>query len=130
MRGIRSKHTIAALVATAFVFVLATAVATTAEAAPKSKRSQGKFMSYDAEASTVTIKEKGKERVYKVKAEGTVLTKTVVKINGRGAKLDELPEGAAVNVYWRKGETDPKERFARTIDAPNIDEELDDGSFD
>ncbi len=130
MREIRARRAFAGFAAITFIFALAVGGATPAEAAPKSKRSQGKFVSYDVATSTVTIKEKGKEQVYKVKPEGTVLTKTVVKINGKGAKLEELPEGAAVNVYWKNDEADPKQRFARTIDAPNIDQDLDDGSFD
>ena len=58
---------------------------------------------------------KNKEATFEVKAEGSVLTKTTVSINGQKSDLADLPEGKHVNIYWR-----PKEdgtMFARKIDA-------------
>ncbi len=88
------------------------------------KKAQGKFMSFDAAASTIVVNEKGKERPYKVKPEGSILTRTAVKINGLGAKITDLPAEARIIVYWLPDEADKKQRFARTIDAPSIPKDL------
>jgi hypothetical protein len=90
----------------------------------KVKRVQGQYLSFDAENNTITVKEKGKERVYTIKPEGSILTRTAVKINGHGAHIKELPPDSRIILYWMPDEKDPKQRFARTIDAPNIPEDL------
>jgi len=80
----------------------------------------------------VTIKVKGKDTVFQVKAEGTVLTRTTVSMNATPGKLDELPARAPVIVYWLpcddKGaqckEKDERLKYARKIDAPKIPKEF------
>ncbi len=121
-----ARRALAGLVAVALALVVAAAVTTSAQAEPtgKTNKSQGKLVAYDAEAQTITVKEKGKERTYQVKAEGSVLTRTTVTMNARPAKLPDLPPGAPVIVYWKADSVDKKARFARKIDAPKIPEEL------
>lgn len=122
---IQAPRPIWGIAVTALACLLAGALALPADAAKsKTKKAEGKLVKYDAEAAQITVKEKGKNFVYKVKPEGSVLTRTTVTINARPAKLNELPEGAPVIVYWIRDEKDPKVRFARKIDAPKVPEEL------
>lgn len=97
------------------------APAALAEEKAKTERSNGRLEKYDKAASTITIKDKGKQETFTVKAEGTVLTRTTVTVNARPGKLDDLKEGSPVIVYW-KAEGDGK--FARKIDMPNVPKEL------
>ena len=90
----------------------------------KTERSNGRLEKYDAAAGTLSIKDKGKQTVFNVKAEGSVLTRTTVTVNARPAKLEELKVGNPVNVYWKPDETDPNVKFARKIDMPNVPKEL------
>ena len=53
-----------------------------------------------------------------------MLTRTTVKINGMGAKMTDLPPKSPVIVYWIPDEKDKKQKFARSIDAPSIPEDL------
>ncbi len=92
----------------------------------KPKRVNAKFVSFDAASNTIVIKERGREKTYTVKPEGSILTRTAVKINGLGAKVSDIPKDAQIIVYWVPDEKDSKMRFARTIDAPNIPEDLQD----
>lgn len=121
-----TARTLAGLVAVALALVLAVAVTSAAQAEPTGKtlKAQGKLVAYDAEAQTITLSEKGTDRTYQVKAEGSVLTKTTVTMNARPAKLTDLPPGAPLIVYWKADSEDKKARFARKIDAPKIPEEL------
>lgn len=113
------------LVALAAACFLAGGFALPAEAGKsKTKKAEGKLVKYDAAGSTIVVKEKGKEKTFAVKAEGSVLTRTTVTMNAKPAKLTDLPEGAPVIVYWIRDEDDPKKRFARKIDAPKVPEEL------
>ena len=106
-----------------FVFgFVAVTVAPAAE--PKSKKSEGRLVTYDAAAETVTVKVKGKDEVFHVKPEGTVLTRTSVTLNGRPAKLSELPAKAPVIVYWRENDGNKERKDARKIDAPRVPEDL------
>ena len=102
----------------------------------KSTQTEADWIAYDAEGQTITVKirkagkgkdakklKSGKEQVFKVKAEGTVLSKTVVKVNGKAGELTDIPAGKRVNIYWQpnaKGEF-----FARSIDVVFSEEELD-----
>ncbi len=92
--------------------------------AVKTERANGRVQKYDAAAGTVTIKDKGKETVFKVKAEGSVLTRTTVTVNARPAKLDDLKVGNPVVVYWKPDEADANAKFARKIDMPNVPKEM------
>jgi len=90
----------------------------------KPKKSQGTYLGFDAASKTIKLREKGKELTYHVEPEGSVLTRTTVKINGQGAKLDELPTEARVIIYWGPLDGDKNGRCARSIDAPNIPDDL------
>ena len=98
-----------------FAGLLALGIAADADAQRKSKteRFNGRYQGFDAATSTIKVKEKGKEEVFSIKPEGSVLTRTTVKINGRGAKIAELPMNAPVIVYWIPDEADAKKKFAR-----------------
>jgi len=120
----RTRRLAIRMVAGALAFGwLAAGIAPAAMAEEKSKteRSNGRLEKYDKAASTITIKDKGKQETFTVKAEGTVLTRTTVTVNARPGKLDDLKEGSPVIVYW-KAEGDGK--FARKIDMPNVPKEL------
>jgi hypothetical protein len=90
----------------------------------KSERSDGKFVSYDAAAQSVVVKEKGTDQAYQVKAEGSVLTRTTLTMNGKVAKFDELKPGMIAIVYWKPDAADATKRLARKIDVPKIPKEL------
>ena len=121
---IRSRRFLAALSALGFALAVAAALPAAAEPKSKSKQARGMFVSFDAAAKTVTVKEKGKDIVYNVTPEGSVLNRTTVKINGEAKRVDDLPPGAPVLVYWRPDENDAKQRYARMIDAPRVPPEL------
>ncbi|HVP30570.1 MAG TPA: hypothetical protein VMW35_15550 [Myxococcota bacterium] len=87
----------------------------------KTERSNGRLEKYDKAAQTITIKDKGKEMVFNVKAEGSVLTRTTVTVNAKPGKLDDLKVGNPVVVYWK---ADGDTKFARKIDMPNVPKEL------
>ncbi len=127
-------HAAARLAAAAVAFGLV--AASGAEAQPKSKRieTEAEWVSFDAAARTITVKikkpgqgpaakdlKKNREAVFEVKPEGTVLTRTVVKINGVKAELGDLPVGKTVKIYWEpRGES----RFAMLIDTTFSEEEF------
>jgi hypothetical protein len=90
----------------------------------KTERANGRLEKYDAAAGTLSIKDKGKVTEFKVKAEGSVLTRTTVTVNARPAKLDDLKVGNPVIVYWKPDEADANAKFARKIDMPNVPKEL------
>lgn len=99
----------------------------TAHAQSKSKIKQARevrLLSFDTEAGTMTVKEKGKTVVYNVRFEGSVLTRTTATINSKPVKLTEIPLKAPINIYWLPDENDKKKRFARKVDALKIPEEL------
>ena len=93
---------------------------------------------YDAEKQVVHVKvikpgsgkeakslQAGQQAEFKVKPEGSVLSRTTVAIQGVKAELAEISAGRTVNVYWRPDETDPNARFARKIDVILSEDELD-----
>jgi hypothetical protein len=104
----------------------------------KSVQTEAEWVAYDAAASTVKVKVKknrggkapeglalkeGQEATFKVKAEGSVLTKTTVAINSQKAELGDLKAGKSVMIYWVADTADPKARFARKIDQVRSEEE-------
>jgi len=97
-----------------------------AQAKAKTERANGKVVAYDAEARTLTIKDKGRETTFNVKPEGSVLTRTTVTLNSKPSSVDELKPDRVVVVYWRANATDPEQKDARKIDIPNIPEGLED----
>ena len=103
-----------------------------AQAEPQSKQieTEAVFQKYDAAASTITVQvikpgtlpkglpklQKGKEAVFKVKAEGTVLTRTTVKLlTGQAAKFEDLQAGKKVKIFWVPDEADKTVRYARSV---------------
>jgi hypothetical protein len=100
---------------------------TTASAKSKSniKKTEGaRLIAFDEEAGTMTVKEKGKKVVYNVKFEGSVMTRTTSTMNARPVGLTDIPIKAPINIYWIKDEKDPKQRFARKVDALKVPKEL------
>lgn len=117
---------------------LASAAHAQGAAPSKSIKTEGEFVAYDATAQTVSVKvtrpgsgpeakslQPGKMAAFKVKPEGSVLSRTTVAIQGVKAELGQLQAGKTVNVYWRPDPADPNARFARKIDVILSDEELD-----
>jgi hypothetical protein len=131
-----------AVVAAALFGAVATlGIAGTASAQGKGKsiQTEADWVKFDAETNTITVKvrkpgarvkpkevaiRKGQEATFDVKPEGTVLTRTSVKINGRRGELTDIPEGKRVNIYWVVDESKGTKRFARTIDLILSEEEL------
>jgi len=124
IRTIRGVARAAALVAAAAIALGGAAPsARAADEKAKTERTTGRLVKYDKGAQTITVKDKGKETVLKVTAEGSVLTRTTVTKNAKPAKLDDLTENAPVIVYWRMGD-DGTTKMARKIDMPNVPREL------
>ncbi len=91
----------------------------------KSKLSKEvRLLGVDKEAGTMTVKEKGKKIVYKVKFEGSVMTRTMFTIQSKRAEATDIPLKTKVNIYWIKDPDEPKRRFARKVDALKIPKEL------
>jgi len=90
----------------------------------KSERSNGKFVSYDVARQSIAIKEAGREQTYQVKAEGSVLTRTTLTMNGKVAKFEDLKPGMIVIVYWKPDTADANKRNARKVDAPKVPKEF------
>lgn len=116
-------------------------LATTAGAEKKSKviQTEAKWVEFDPEAKTVTARvkktgkkpknkalklKKGQDATFNVKPEGSVLTRTTVKINGLGGVLTDIPAGKTVNLYWIPDPNNDGKRFARSIDVIFSREEL------
>jgi hypothetical protein len=110
------------------LLALAVASPVAAQVKSKVKRDNGRFVAFDPEAQTVTVKVKGKDTVFQVKVEGSVLNRTTVSMNASPGKLADLPSRAPVIVYWvpcdDKGakckDKDKRLKYARKIDAPKI----------
>ena len=67
----------------------------------------------------------GKKATFKVKPEGSVLTRTSVTLDGKRADINEIKSGQFLILYWVADETDPDARFARKIDMVLSEAELD-----
>jgi hypothetical protein len=115
-----------AWIAAAVLLAIAVTAAPVRAEDAKSERSNGKLVSYDAAAQTIVVKEGGKEQTYQVKAEGSVLTRTTVTMNGKVAKFDDVKPGMIVIVYWKPDPSDATKRNARKVDVPKIPKEFQD----
>lgn len=127
LRGrLRGRRWVGAGLAALCACFLVGTVSHEAQAQRKSKteRFDGRFQGFDAATNTVKVRKGSQEEVFKVKPEGSVLTRTTVKINGHGGKVTDLPPSAPIIVYWIPDKANPKQKFARSIDAPNIPKEL------
>lgn len=102
----------------------------------KSTQTEADWVAYDPDTSTITVVvrkpgrgadarklKKNRETTFAVKSGGTILTSTVVTINGQKVDIADLPAGKRVNVYWRPQEDGTL--FARKIDAIMSEEEFD-----
>ena len=109
-----------------------------AAAQGKMNRIEADWVAYDPAAQTVKVKvykvregpqakelKAGQETSFTVKAEGSILSRTSVKVNGKAGKLTDINAGKRVILYWMPDEADKAARFARTIDVTFSDEELD-----
>jgi len=114
------------VIAVAVLIAFAFAAPSRAADEVKSERSNGKFVSYDAAAQAIVVKESGKEQPYQVKAEGSVLTRTTVTMNGKVARFDDVKPGMIVIVYWKPDPADATKRNARKVDVPKIPKEFQD----
>ena len=110
-----------------------------AQSKGKSIQTEGKWVQFDSDAATVTIKilkpgkrpklkeaglKKGKEATFDVKPEGSVLTRTTVAVNGKKGEITDIPEGKTVIIYWVEDPAKGTKRFARKIDVIFSEEEL------
>jgi anti-sigma factor RsiW len=67
---------------------------------------------------------KGKDTQFDVQPEGSVLTRTTVKINGRKGEFADIAEGKRVLIYWIEDAAKSTKRFARSVDVTLSEEEL------
>lgn len=121
-----STRTVVLSLGRAGLVLIALLAAGSASAEPRgeTRQTNGKLVAYDAAAQTITVKEKGREQVYEVKAEGSVLTRTTVTMNASPAKMADLQPGMIVIVYWKPDAADADRRVARKIDVPRIPREF------
>ena len=131
--GKRAALTLAALAGGIAVILATPALAQSKKS--KSTQTEAVWMAFDATTNTITVKvdrpgkgpnkkmlKKGQEAVFKVKPEGSVLTRTTVAINGVKGELGDIPAGKSVNVYWVPEGDDVF--FARKVDVVLSEEEL------
>ena len=113
--------------------VICVAAPAAAEKKSRSVQTDARFVAFDPEAKTVTVKvtkpgkisdraqrkqvRSGKEVVFDVVPEGSVLTRTTVAINGMKSELTDIDPGRRVYVYWVSDAEKPTGRFARKIDV-------------
>jgi len=138
----RAHHRGHRLVARAALAGLALAVVGTLAsealaAPPKSTQTEARFIAFDAEKNTVSVKpdkskgpnakllKKGKDTTFNVLPEGSILKRTSVSINGKKGEVKEIPAGKRVNVYWIPDPNKDGELFAKKIDVVLSEEELD-----
>ena len=108
----------------ACVFALLLVVGGAADAKKsKIKQANGRLMELNQEENTMTVRVKGKPVVFNVKIEGSVMTRTTSTMNAKPVKLADIPIKAPVIVYWVPDEKNPKEKFARKVDAPKVPKE-------
>lgn len=134
------------VLASALAVTLALGVSVTAASAQgkqKSVQNEAKFVSYDAAASTVTVKilkkgkgnrklinqfkkevKNGKDVTFNVIPTGSVLKRTSVAVNGVKGEMTDLQPGKTIQVYWVEDPKKPGELFARKIDVVLSEEEL------
>jgi hypothetical protein len=107
-------------------------------AAEKTTQTEARWMGYDAATKTVKVKvdkpgkgpnkdklKRNQEVSFRVVAEGSVLVRTSVAINGVKGELTDIPADKKVNVYWLPDPENKEGFFARKIDVVLSDEELD-----
>jgi len=117
----------------ALLVVQLTAGESVAQGKSKSIQSEARWVSFDADAKTATVKivkpgkirdkqqrkqvRPGKQVVFDITPEGSVLTRTTVAINGMKSEFADIEPGKRVYVYWKVDEAKPHGRYARKIDV-------------
>ena len=89
------------------------------DALPGSRKARGVFVEYDAEALTITVRERGRPQLYALLGDGDP-GETVVLIESESAHVSDLEEGAPVSVTWRPDAENRERRVATRIEAPKI----------
>lgn len=126
-----------ALAILAFVASVAAGSAARAYTHEKSTANEATWVKYDAAAKTVTVKitkhgkgpnrskmHVGREVTFNVTPTGSILKRTVVKINGKKGELSDIPQGKTVILYWIPDPNNKGQYFARSIDVVFSEEEL------
>jgi len=132
----RKTALLPALAALAFVASVAAAPAAHAEH-QKSTSNEATWVKYDAATKTITVKitkhgkgpnssmvHVGKETTFDVVPTGSILKRTIVKINGKKGELTDIPEGKTVLVYWVPNPDKKGDMLARSIDVVFSEDEL------
>lgn len=104
----------------------------------KSTAHQAEWISYDADAKTVTVEikrsgegpnkkdlKKNQQVTFRVVPEGSILKRTTVAINGQKGELSDIGAGRTVLIYWVPDEENAGGYFARKIDVVLSQEEFD-----
>lgn len=133
----RKTFILPALAVLAFVVSVAAGSAARAYTHAKSTANEGTWVKYDASAKTVTVKitkhgkgpnrskiHVGRQVTFNVIPTGSILKRTVVKINGKAGQLSDIPQGKTVMVYWIPDPNNKGQFFARSIDVVFSEEEL------
>jgi hypothetical protein len=136
MRIQRAGGFLAAAVLAAFV--LAVGSPAPAQKAGKMNQIEADWVAYDAPTQIIKVKvykvregpqakelKAGQDALFNVKAEGSVLTRTTVKVNGKAGSLTDVAAGKRVILYWIPDASQAGSRFARSIDVTFSEEELD-----
>jgi len=120
------------------LLVTSLGIGTAHAAKVKQIQTEAKFLSFDATANTITVKVlktgkkpkqralkllRGKKAEFRVKPEGSVMTRTIVKSEGRPIKMTEIPEDKTITIFWVPDEKVEKARFAKSISLTLTDEE-------
>ena len=120
------------------LFVTAVGAGAAEAAKVKQIQTEAKFLSYDDSEKTITVKvlktgkkpknkalklKRGKKATFRVKPEGSVMTRTVVKSEGRPIKITEIPDKKTITIFWVPDEKVDDTRFAKSISLTLTDEE-------
>ena len=130
---VRRLETGVRIACTAVVTLLAvTALEARAQSKGTQIETEAEFLSYDAAAHTITVKvikpgkgatpprelklRQGQEATFNVKEDGSVLSRTTVKLqSGVAGAFADLEAGRKVRVFWLPDPNDAKARFARSV---------------
>jgi len=82
-------------------------------------RAQGVFFEYDAVAGIISLKEKGRVRIYHL-LPGDESGKTEVVIESAPARAADLVPGAPTIVFWLPDGEDHTRRVAHKVEVPKI----------
>jgi len=89
-----------------------------AAAGEPSRTARGVFVGHDADAGSVTVRERGVERVYLLRDDDDA--RTVVTIEGSPSEAERLEAGSPIVVSWRPDPGDAAKRQARALAVPRI----------